>query len=335
MTETRRTELLVGVGVALLSAAIVLSTFYSRADGDLDWSNFGVGIVATLALLAVAAAGVVRVADPALKVALVSWPAAFGALGAGLMVATAMDVNDASPWIVGLVVVAIGAAGYYVVRRPAPALAVVVGLVVLYAKLLDLMLDLGDGDNALVIGGAVVVVFTLAVTGAAWFLPGRDVIAITVGAFAAWTYVSLIAAVSVFFAFAQAFSAGFDEGGSSGDDTFSAFHDDIYYLLVFSLILIAVWGFLSFVSGHAGYRVLIVGLASAQIPASILVLGVDHPSWVGLVVVIVGALVLGAAAMRVLRSGTPTSQPPHAPQPPQAPPAQTTELPPPPPPYQA
>ncbi|MCM3516524.1 hypothetical protein [Nocardioides sp. P86] len=45
--------------MALLSTAVVLSTLYSRFDGELDWSNYVVGLLATLGLLGVAALGVV------------------------------------------------------------------------------------------------------------------------------------------------------------------------------------------------------------------------------------------------------------------------------------
>ncbi|CAN5598550.1 hypothetical protein BH11ACT8_BH11ACT8_19600 [soil metagenome] len=331
VTAARRADVLIGRGVALLSAAIVLSTVYSRRDGDLDLSNFGVGIIATLVLLGVAALGITRTDEPDLRTTLVSWPSTFGAIGVGLMIAVAMDANDASPWLIGLAVAAIGAGGYVVVRRPAPALAAILGLAVLYAKILDLVVDVGNGDNALMVGGLIIVVFSLAASGAAWFLPGRDVIAITVGAVTAYALVTLVAAVTLFAFFFGSFASEITDGGSVNgtsvpSDPLAPFHNDVYVLLLLGAAMIAFWSFAGIRTGHAGYRVLIVALAAAQVPLSIAVLGVDHPSGVGYVILALGAAVL--ATVLAIRTGGAARPRPTAPQPTDGPPP-----PPPPPPY--
>lgn len=314
-SRSRGDDALVGVGVALLSAATVLSALYSRTDGDLDWSNFGVGIIATLALLGLAGVGLLGVADRDTNLTLATWPAAFGALAAGLMAVVAMHGDDASPWVAGLLITGIGAGAYAVVRRPAPALAAVVGLLVLYAMVVDA--TTGDDGSGLIFGGAVVAAFTLVVTSVACFLPGRDVIAVTVGAGAVFFYLSMLSTLSAFGLVAGGFAAStevsseeeLDFATSQVIDPFASLHDDMLVLLLFGLGLAAVWAVLAARTGHVGYRVLVVVLVATQVPLTIGVRGVDHPSWFGLAIAVLGVLVLGAVLVRSLgrRSEAPSA----------------------------
>ena len=91
LDPARLDRALVALGVALLSATVVMASFYSRAGEDLDKSNFVMGVAATLGLLGVALAAHVLVTDAVRKSELVTWPGAFGAVGAGLLVAVLMD----------------------------------------------------------------------------------------------------------------------------------------------------------------------------------------------------------------------------------------------------
>lgn len=297
---TRRTDVLVGVGVALMSAAIALSTFYSRRDNDLDWSSFGVGVAATGVLLVLAVVGLLGFADHDLNAALSSWPLALGALGTGLMVTVAMDFDEATPWVAGIVVTAVGAAGYAAVRRPAPALAAIVGLAVLYVKVLDATIS-DVGDDGLIFIGAAVLAFTFGATVAAWFLRGRDVVAITVGAAAVLVYASTLSSFSFLF-----FLGGYGTETTTLDyddyDPLASLHDDIYWLLLYGLALVLMWAALSLLTGHPGYRVLIVALVTIQVPISVAVLAVEHPDLVGLTLVVVAALLLAVAVVRSLNA---------------------------------
>ena len=49
----------IAIGVGLLAAAVVLSSIRARSDGDLDWSNYSVGLGATAVLLLFALVAIV------------------------------------------------------------------------------------------------------------------------------------------------------------------------------------------------------------------------------------------------------------------------------------
>ena len=51
----RLDQVLIALGVALLSATVVMAAFYSRVDNDLDKSNFAMGVAGSLGLLGIAA----------------------------------------------------------------------------------------------------------------------------------------------------------------------------------------------------------------------------------------------------------------------------------------
>ena len=81
-TTTRTGQVVIAGGVALLAAALVLSTINARKDGDLDWTNYLVGLAATAVLVTVAVVTLTgragqRVDD------LVAWPGAVGILAPG------------------------------------------------------------------------------------------------------------------------------------------------------------------------------------------------------------------------------------------------------------
>ena len=308
----RRETVIVAVGVALLFTAVTISTFYSRQDGDLDWSNYGVGLAATIGLIGVAAAAFVLVAEPAAKANLMAWPAAFGALSAGSMVAIAMDDSDATPWVAGAVIAGLAGVAYVAARRAAPFLSVVVGLAILYAKLFDTIFDTG-GDNGVITAGAAVLVFTLAITAVAWLLPDRAVIAVTVGAAAVIGFVGILAFFSIFGAVASAFTL---DGSGDQRDPFAEFHNDVYALLAYSLVLIAVWAVGSYLTDHVGFRVLIVALTVTIVPLAMLVLTIEHPSYWSLGLGLVGGLALVAVGLRSMRGRTPSDPVGYPPTPP-------------------
>ena len=95
---------------------LVQSAVYSRADGDLDWKYYGVGLGAAILLTIIAPLAVVFVADSAIRTAVAAWPAAFGALGVGLMVAIGMEDGDAVAWVVGGIVLGLSVVGYLLAR---------------------------------------------------------------------------------------------------------------------------------------------------------------------------------------------------------------------------
>jgi hypothetical protein len=302
LEPVRLDRALVAVGVALLSATVVMASFYSRVGEDLDGSNFVMGIAGTLGLLGVAVAAHVLVADPTRKSELVAWPGAFGAIGAGLMVAVLMEDHALTGYVAGGLVVALSAAGYYLlVRRGAFVVSTIVGLLAVYLSVFDDLFDAGDldGDNVGIILGAAVLVFALMVTIAGWFLPETRVLsAVVVGVIAVVSNAGVLAGLAIAATFARAFG-GFDGSGSPQAEL-EPYTNDAWFVLAFSLVLVAGWAYLTYVTGHVGFPLLMAAMCASVIPLVTAVLGVEHPTWWEVVVGLLGGGVLLLAGFRAM-----------------------------------
>ncbi len=305
-SDSRLDEALIALGSGLVWAAILISSIKTRGQGDIDWSNYLMGIAGTLGLLGVAAVGYLYVTDQVLRSNLMAWPGAFAALGAGLMIGVAMDDNDATLYAVGLVIAAISGAGYYAIRRGSFLVTGLVGLALLYGQLFDDVIGFDDieGDNFAMTIAGVVAFYTVAVTAAGWFLPEtRDLTGVLAGAVSvigfALTMIAL-AVVGFVMTFIGGFAGAFDDsagGGFKRDDTFD---NDVWVILVVALLLCLGWAWCSWQTGHMGYRILIVTMLSIVVPASVFVLAVKHPTWWELLAGLGGAVALGAVAVRAL-----------------------------------
>ncbi|MGH3359914.1 MAG: hypothetical protein ACRDO7_14025 [Nocardioidaceae bacterium] len=289
------------VGTTLLATTIALSATYSRAESDLDWSNFGLGIIAALGLLGIAAAAFVMVRDDALKSNLVAWPGALGAIGAGLMIAVAMDDSGATGYVAGLATVAISAGGFFVVRRGAFVVAAVIGLLVTYANLVDDVFGVEDGgDNLGITSTAALLVFAIAVTAGGWSFSTRDISGVFVGAVTAFGFVSVLAGLLVAALFQQLVGGLSGDLGVGGAPDKNRFDNDVYVIVLFTLVLVAGWAACSWMSGHVGYLVLILVTLTSVLPLATAALAVEHPSYWGLGIGVLGAVVLAVVGMRGL-----------------------------------
>lgn len=295
---------LVAAGAALLATALVLSTLYSRKDGDLDWSNYTVGLLATFGLLAIGALAYVlaRSADAATD--LVAWPGAFGVVGVGLMIGVAMDDSDATAYVAGLVVLALSVGGVLLTRRGPFVVTAVLGFYVTYLQAMDDLFGVAEEDEV----GAIKVAFALAlfaviVTVLGWLLPEARVLA---GAVAGGLTVAGFAVLTGALAVAQALQAvlaGFSELGEGPPDVpeADAYHNDAWVILLLALLLVVGWAVCAALTRHVAYRLLMVAMAVAVVPLVTLVLTVEHPSWWGLVIGALGGGLLVAAALRTLQ----------------------------------
>ncbi|WP_157550661.1 hypothetical protein [Nocardioides jensenii] len=292
--------LLVAFGTSLLTAAVGVSTLWSREDGDLDWSIYVVGIGATILMLAGAAAGWFLVRDSHRKAVLMSWPGALGAVSVGQMVAVGMDDNAAMVYVSGLLIVALCAGGYYLIRQPAFVVGAIIGVFMLYVQVFDDAYGVDDieGDNVGIAIGLIVLVFTLMVTAGGWLLPTRDLSAIIAGTFAvaayALTLIGLIAAT----AFTMAFSGpGFEDEPSVPENPYK---NDVWFLLAFGVLLSLTWAAAWWLRGHDGYRILILAMLGTIFPAATFALASEHPTWWGVVLAVLGAVGLGLAVGRAV-----------------------------------
>lgn len=291
----------VSAGVALLSAAVVISTVYSRLSGQLDWSNYLVGLLATAGLLGIAALAATGVVGTDL----VAWPGAFGAVGAGLMVAVALDdFGDASTvYAATATVVAIAVLGYAASRRAAfvaPAVAALfVGGVQLYSDLFDYADDSGQVHAIWV--ALAFTLFSVAVTAACWPLSGRVIGGVLAGAFTVAGFAAVMQELAIYGMFARSFTEDDYADYYPARDT--SVVTDTWVILGLALVLILFWVACAAVTGHPGFRLLVVAMAVAVTPAATFALTVAHPTWWGVVLAGVGGALLVAVGVDRARLG--------------------------------
>lgn len=304
----------VAFGVALLATAVVLSTFYSRARPELDWSNYAVGLLATVGLLGVSVAAGAGLLLPSRidgSTDLVAWPGAFGAAGAGLMTVVALDDSAASAYVGGAVVVAISLAGLVLTRRGPFEVSAIGGLFVVYAQLFDDVVGIdGGGDDPRYWPVALgLLVFAVGVTAAGWRLPTRALSGIVSGVITVAGFGSLTGVLAI----SGAFMAAFQMEVSGPEDDFADYvgdfgppdiTNDTWIILVLALLLMVAWTGCAVVTGHVGFRILAVAMAVTVTPMATIALQAAHPTWWGVVLATAGGAALLATMVRASRRTT-------------------------------
>lgn len=160
------------LGVALVSAAIVLSAYYSRQSGELDGSTYLMGLLASAGLLAVAGGSHLLVADAERRASLVSWPGAAGTVGAGLMLAIWVDGDPWAAYGAGALILIVSVLAYAGTKAAPFVLSATIGLGLLYIQGFGDVFDMETEDGtSFVIVGAGILFFVGAVTTLGWLLP--------------------------------------------------------------------------------------------------------------------------------------------------------------------
>jgi hypothetical protein len=313
----------IAIGVGLLAAAIVLSATRSRADGDLDWSNYSVGLGSTAALLLFALAAMLlgrdrsRVADGDIdsrngrgREELVTWPGSIGILGVGLMLAVGLEDVDGSedwlPYLVGGVVVALSVVGYAAVRRGAFVVTAILGLGLAYIQLADdVLVDIGDRDDQVIIVAATIAVFVLGVTAVGWLLRARAIAGVVAGVIGVIGLNIVLLALVVVRAIGDVLGelgmdgVGSEDGsgrGSRGPD----YDNDVYVILAIAAVLTVLWALAASLDGNPGFTVLAIAMPATMVPMATFVLAVEHPTWWGVALAAVGAVLLALVGLRQL-----------------------------------
>ncbi len=317
----------IAIGVGLLAAAIVLSATRSRADGDLDWSNYSVGLGSTAALLLFALAAMLlgrdrsRVADGDIdsrngrgREELVTWPGSIGILGVGLMLAVGLEDVDGNedwlPYLVGGVVVALSVVGYAAVRRGAFVVTAILGIGLAYIKLADdVLVDIGDRDDQTIIVAATIAVFVLGVTAVGWLLRARAIAGVVAGVIGVIGLNIVLLALVVARAIGDFFGefgmdgVGSEDGsgrGSRGPD----YDNDVYVILAIAAVLTVLWALAASLDGNPGFTVLAIAMPATMVPMATFVLAVEHPTWWGVALAAVGAVLLALVGLRQLLGRT-------------------------------
>ena len=309
----------IAIGVGLLAAAIVLSATRSRADGDLDWSNYSVGLGSTAALLLFALAAMLlgrdrsRVADGDIdsrngrgREELVTWPGSIGILGVGLMLAVGLEDVDGSedwlPYLVGGVVVALSVVGYAAVRRGAFVVTAILGLGLAYIQLADdVLVDIGDRDDQVIIVAATIAVFVLGVTALGWLLRARAIAGVVAGVIGVIGLNIVLLALVVVRAVGDFFGElGMDGVGSGRGSRGPDYDNDVYVILAIAAVLTVLWALAASLDGNPGFTVLAIAMPATMVPMATFVLAVEHPTWWGVALAAVGAVLLALVGLRQL-----------------------------------
>jgi hypothetical protein len=292
----RRDSVLVALGCALLVTAVAISSLRARTTNELDWTVFGVGLAATVGLLAVGLLARVAVKDAAAARNLTAWPLSFGSVAAAIVVGVYFDGPDNYAYIAGAIVAAGGVLGYALAPSAAPAVTATGGLALLYGQAASDVLDTDTSGSGLTSFVLAVAAFVVVVTALAWMLPpARIAVSVTAGAGA----VVLYAFVLPLGAIGLALSGGLGGQGLGGGGDLD---DDVYVTLAASAALVVLWLVAGYLSDHPGFKVLVVAITTTVVPSSTVLLAVEHPTWWALVLGVAGGLVLVAVALKSLGS---------------------------------
>lgn len=294
-------------GIALVSTAVALSAVYSRHTGNLDASNYTMGVLATLGLLGGAAGAFLLLPDDERRGPLVTWPGAAGVAGVGLMIAVAITKDNVSTYTASVAVIALSIGGYLLTRGAAFVLTTIAGTVVLYIQAFNDLIPTGShssngfgfGDNQFMIYGAAIVVFVVAATAAGWFLAETRVLSgVVIGIVGVVTmgYLFQFLSISRQFAGSGASMFGGDTSGSTVD-LGNPFENDTWVVLGLCFVLALYWLTCALVTGHVGFRLLALAITVLAVPSTTEALASRHPTWWEVGACAVGGLILVAVAV--------------------------------------
>ncbi|WP_205474400.1 hypothetical protein [Nocardioides sp. SYSU D00038] len=328
--RTALPHLLVALGSGLLAGGAVLTIAYSRARPDLDTSNVVVAVAATLVLLGTALLAPVVAPGAEQRASLRSWPGATGALSAGFVIMQLVDSDPEGTYAGAAAVVLLSVAGHRLVEGPAFVLTGLAGSAAAFAQGVGDAIGTGDGGDTFLAAGLAVACFVTLATAIGWALPATRVVSgVAVGTAGLVVMTGLLYAVLYAGAFYGASVEGDYDG--TGDDPYDSsleltydnpFVDDTYVLLGCCAALVVVWSVAALVSGHVGFRLLVLAQCVLAVPLGAYAVRADHPTWWGVVVGTVGAIALGAVVLW-LRRPRPERPVPYGPPDPADPPVTT------------
>jgi hypothetical protein len=192
--------------------------------------------------------------------------------------------------------VALAVIGYLGCRQWPFVLVAIGGFAVFYIQLfVDAFDDAGvmDDDGALVVGAGILV-FTLLVSIVTWVLPERVVAGVVVGAAAVVAYFVTLSGLMVLVPFQYDYA----DNALARSEPSNPFENDVWFILAFSLVLAAGWVWAAWQTGHVGFRLLIVAICTVVVPMGAVRLAVEHPTYWGAILGILGTGVLGWLVVR-------------------------------------
>jgi hypothetical protein len=286
------------IGMALAGAAIAMAAIYTRMHGGFDHSVFIVGVLAAAGLLAVSAGAQLVRPDLDRQAALVSWPGAAGAAGAGVLLAVLVNNEYGSFYGGAGLALVISVAGYLLSRGGPFVVTTIAALAILYVEACSQVLDFGSGKNAPMIAGTAALLFIVLVTALGWLLPATRVLSAMVVGVGGLYLIS--SGLGPFFLFSAVAFGGPE--GEYGGPRHNPYVNDIWVLLFYAAVLVLMWTFCSLATGFVGFRILTVLLTVFAVPLATLGLAIGHPTWWEVVLTGAGGALLIAAGFRSISS---------------------------------
>ena len=300
------------IGVGLLAAAIVVSTSRSRMDGDLDWSNYivGLGATAVLVLVALVATAVVRRKDDEVaRGELVTWPGVVGILGIVAMLGVGIGDQDwVDGWfgyLEGGIITGLAVLGYLASRRAAYVVTAIGGLAIIYVNAFDDVFgDKIDDDSGMITVAIAITVFVVGITVLGWALPTRATSGVVVAVFGVVGFAGLMITMAVTKVFSGMFF-GPDMMALGGEDSDSGigmpdsldFDDDVWVILALAAVLMVIWALAAAWTSHSGFTICAILMPAIVVPIATFVLAVEHPTWWGVAVAAAGAVLLALGGL--------------------------------------
>lgn len=311
------TGAVVAIGTGLLAAGVIISGVRARSDGDLDWSNYGITLAGTAALLVIALLGALsgRKVGGRAREEVVTWPGVAGILGVALCIG--IGINEDENWVaylIGATLVVLAAIGYVAARRAAFVVVAIAGLALIYGVAFDDFVadSIGDGHPQ-VTGAVLVAVFVVAITMIGWVLPSRAVTGVVVGVFGLAGFTGILLSfivvryIGIFFGgmpmFADDSIEGLDPSSAMASTVeFSWDEADVWWVLALAAVVTVLWALAAAISNHSGFTILAIAAPALLVPLATAALAAEHPSmWAGILAGAGGVLLLGAALLARLR----------------------------------
>jgi hypothetical protein len=300
------------IGVGLLAAAIVVSTSRSRMDGDLDWSNYvvGLGATAVLVLVALVATAVVRRKDDEVaRGELVTWPGVVGILGIAAMLGVGIGdqdwIKDVFEYVEGGVITGLAVLGYLASRRAAYVVTAIGGLAIIYFNAFDDVVgDKIDDDSGMITVAVAITVFVVGITVLGWVLPTRATSGVVVAVFGVAGFAGLMITMAVtkvfsgmFFGPMMSFGGDDMDMDMGGKPDSLDFDNDVWVILALAAVLMVIWALAAAWTSNSGFTICTILMPAIVVPIATFVLAVEHPTWWGVAVAAAGAVLLALGGL--------------------------------------
>jgi hypothetical protein len=284
-------------------AGLVLAAQLSPAD--FKWKTFLVMAAITVVLAVGAAVWYVALAAVPHSRWTASVLGAFAVKGLGFTILAPWGDKDAVPYLVGLLMIGLGGAGYWYLRGSAFAFAAFVGAFIIANKFADDVI--GDNDGPLMYG-LVMLVLGVAVAAAGWRFECREVTGLIGAGVALYGFFAVSTVATFVVAIARGLGQVASDLGAGGPPSIEGVRDmdsDLTATFVLTLLLCLALTALYAYTHHVGYLILAALGAVQVLEVSLLGLAREHPLRWGTILLcgIGGLLLVGTVVDQVRRTG--------------------------------